>query len=88
MTYLKYEIGSGQVTQVTADEILRWFEACFQTPGDVWDRMNRKDFFFGSRERIYANEKSVKQLGLTYFDGGPYFIHPKDSVKAPAALTS
>jgi hypothetical protein len=76
MTYLKYEIGSGQVTKVTADEILRWFEACFQTPGDVWERMNQKDFFFGSRERIYANEKSVKQLGLTYFDGGPYFVRP------------
>jgi len=38
--------------------------------------MNQKDFFFGSRERIYANEKSVKQLGLTYFDGGPYFVRP------------
>jgi hypothetical protein len=38
--------------------------------------MNNKDFFFGSRERVYANEKSVKQLGLTYFDGGPYFIRP------------
>ena len=76
MTYLKYEIGSAQVTKVTADEILRWFEACFETAGDVWERMNRKDFFFGSRERIYANEKSVKQLGLTYFEGGPYFIRP------------
>jgi hypothetical protein len=76
MTYLKYEIGSGQVTQVTADEILRWFEACFQTSGDIWQEMNQKDFFFGSRERIYANDKSVKQLGLTYFDGGPYFIRP------------
>ena len=72
MTYLKYEIGSAQVTQATADEILRWFEACHQ-PGDVWQMMNNKDFFFGSRERVYANEKSVKQLGLTYFDGGPYF---------------
>jgi hypothetical protein len=38
--------------------------------------MNNKDFFFGSRERVYANEKSVKQLALTYFDGGPYFIRP------------
>jgi hypothetical protein len=85
LTYLKYEIGSGQVTKVTADEILRWFEACFETPGDVWERMNQKDFFFGSRERIYANEKSVKQLGLTYFDGGPYFIRPTARPE-PAAL--
>jgi hypothetical protein len=85
LTYLKYEIGSGQVTKVTADEILRWFEACFETPGDVWERMNHKDFFFGSRERIYANEKSVKQLGLTYFDGGPYFIRPTARPE-PAAL--
>jgi hypothetical protein len=76
MTYLKYEISSGHVTEVTADEILRWFEARFETQGDVWTRMNRKDFFFGSRERVYANAKSVKQLGLTYFQGGPYFIHP------------
>ena len=83
MTYLKYDIGSGQVTQVTADEILRWFEAC-QQPGDVWQEMNRKDFFFGSRERVYANEKSVKQLALTYFDGGPYFLRatPPSGTKA------
>ena len=59
MKYLKYEIASKQVTEVTADEILRWFEACFETPGDVWTKMNDKDFFFGSRERVYANEKSV-----------------------------
>jgi hypothetical protein len=85
VTYLKYEIGSGQVTKVTADEILRWFEACHQTSGDVWERMNQKDFFFGSRERIYANEKSVKQLGLTYFDGGPYFTRPT-AQSGPAAL--
>jgi hypothetical protein len=25
---------------------------------------------------VYANEKSVKQLGLTYFHGEPYFVHP------------
>jgi len=85
MTYLKYEIGSGQVTKVTADEILRWFEACHQTQDDIWQRMNHKDFFFGSRERVYANEKSVKQLGLSYFSGGPYFIHPTVRPK-PAAL--
>ena len=77
MKYLKYEIASGQVTEVTADEILQWFVACFETQGDVWEKMNRKDFFFGSRERIYANGKSVKQLGLTYFHGQPYFIHPR-----------
>jgi hypothetical protein len=82
MTYLKYEIGSGQVTPVTADEILRWFEACHQS-GDVWQSMNDKDFFFGSRERVYANEKSVKQLGLTYFDGGPYFVAETKIKKAP-----
>jgi len=46
--------------------------------------MNQKDFFFGSRERIYANEKSVKQLGLTYFDGGPYFIRPAVRPERPA----
>ena len=67
MKYLKYEIASGKVTEVTGDEILQWFVACFETQGDVWTEMNRKDFYFGSRERIYANEKSVKELGLTYF---------------------
>jgi len=76
MKYLKYEIASGQVTEVTADEVLQWFVACFETQGHVWEKMNAKDFFFGSRERIYANEKSVQQLGLTYFRGEPYFIHP------------
>ena len=76
MKYLKYDIASQQVTEVTADEILRWFEACFETPGEVWTTMNDKEFFFGSRERVYANEKSVKQLGLTYFHGAPYFVHP------------
>jgi len=75
MTYLKYEIGTAQVTTVTADEILRWFEACHQT-GDIWQTMNNKDFIFSSRERVYANEKSVKQLGLSYFTGGPYFARP------------
>ena len=76
MKHLKYEIASGEVTVVTADEILQWFVGCFATQGDVWEQMNRKDFFFGSRERVYANEKSVKELGLTYFHGAPYFIHP------------
>ena len=76
MKHLRYEIASGQVTEVTADEILQWFVGCFATQGDVWEKMNRKDFFFGSRERVYANEKSVKELGLTYFHGGPYFVHP------------
>jgi len=76
MKYLKYDIASGQVSEITADEILQWFVACFETQGDVWANMNRKDFFFGTRERIYANEKSVKELGLTYFQGGPYFVHP------------
>jgi hypothetical protein len=76
MKHLRYEIASGEVTEVTADEILQWFVACFATQGDVWEEMNRKDFFFGSRERVYANEKSVKELGLTYFQGGPYFAHP------------
>ena len=74
MKYLKYEIASGEVTEVTADEILQWFVACFETQGDVWTEMNRKTFYFGSRERIYANEKSVRELGLTYFHGAPYFI--------------
>ncbi len=74
MKYLKYEIASGEVTEVTADEILQWFVACFETQGDVWTEMNHKTFFFGSRERVYANEKSVKQLGLTYFHGEPYFV--------------
>ena len=77
MKYLKYEIASGKVTEVTADEILQWFVACFETQGNVWTEMNRKTFYFGSRERIYANEKSVKELGLTYFHGDPYFIHPR-----------
>jgi hypothetical protein len=77
MKYLRYEIGSGKVTEVTADEILQWFVACFETRGNVWTEMNRKTFYFGSRERIYANEKSVKELGLTYFQGEPYFIHPR-----------
>ena len=84
MTYLKYEKASGQVTRVTADEILQWFVACFETQGDVWDKMNAKDFFFGSRERVYANEKSIQQLGLTYFNGGPYFTRPAAG-SAPAA---
>jgi hypothetical protein len=35
--------------------------------------MNSKNFFFGSRERIYANEKSVTELGLTYLKGERYF---------------
>ena len=73
MKYLRYEIATGQVTEVTADEILQWFVACFKTQGDVWTDMNRKNFFFGSRERIYANDKSVTELGLTYFQGKPYF---------------
>lgn len=77
MKYLKYEIASGKVTEVTADEILQWFVACNETEGNLWTEMNRKTFFFGSRERIYANEKSVKELGLTYFHGEPYFVHPR-----------
>jgi hypothetical protein len=77
MKYLKYEIASGKVTEVTADEILQWFVACFDTQDNVWTEMNRKNFFFGSRERIYANEKSVKELGLTYFHGEPYFTRPR-----------
>ena len=84
MKYLRYEIGSGRVTEVTADEILQWFVARFETQGDVWTRMNRKDFFFGSRERIYANEKSVKQLALTYFEGQPYFVSPMAGSGPPA----
>ena len=75
MKYLKYEIASGTVTEVTADEILQWFMACYETQGNVGTEMNRKTFYFASRERIYANEKSVKELGLTYFHGEPYFIH-------------
>jgi hypothetical protein len=84
MKYLRYEIGSGRVTEVTADEILQWFVARFETQGDVWTQMNRKDFFFGSRERIYANEKSVKQLALTYFEGQPYFVSPMAGSGPPA----
>jgi hypothetical protein len=77
MKYLRYEIATGQVTEVTADEILQWFVACYETQGDVWTDMNRKNFFFGSRERIYANEKSVTELGLTYFKGKPYFTRAR-----------
>ena len=84
MKYLRYEVGSGRVTEVTADEILQWYVARFETQGDVWTQMNRKDFFFGSRERIYANDKSVKQLGLTYFEGKPYFVSPMAGSGPPA----
>ena len=70
MKYLKYEIASGEVTEVTADEILQWFVACFETQGNVWTEMNRKTFFFGSRERVYANEKSVKELRASVFPWG------------------
>ena len=79
MKYLRYEIATSRVTEVTADEILQWFVACFKTQGNVWTDMNRKDFFFSSRERIYANEKSVEELGLTYFHGGTYFIRGRES---------
>ena len=79
MKYLRYEIATGRVAEVTADEILQWFVACFKTQGNVWTDMNRKDFFFSSRERIYANEKSVEELGLTYFQGGTYFIRGRES---------
>jgi len=77
MKYLKYEIASHEVTEVTADEILQWYVACFEMQGNVWTEMNGKTFLFSSRERIYANERSVKQLGLTYFQGKPYFVHPR-----------
>lgn len=76
MKYLRYEIASHEVTEVTADEILQWYVARFATQGNVWTEMNHKTFFFGTRERIYANEKSVKELGLSYFHGEPYFVHP------------
>lgn len=76
MKHLRYEIASGAVTEVTADEILQWYVARFSTQGDVWMQMNTKTFFFGTRERVYANDKSVKELGLTYFHGEPYFVRP------------
>jgi hypothetical protein len=76
MKHLRYEIASGAVTEVTADEILQWYVARFATQGEVWTEMNSKTFFFDTRERIYANEKSVKELGLTYFTGQPYFVRP------------
>jgi len=53
-----------------------------ETQGDVWTEMNSKTFFFGTRERVYANEKSVKELGLAYFHEEPYFVRPAVA-KAP-----
>ena len=76
MKYLRYEIASRDVTEVTADEILQWYIARFEMQGNVWTEMNHKTFFFGTRERVYANERSVKELGLTYFQGEPYFVRP------------